>query len=99
MKHAIVREAFERQRLQSENSRLPNAPRQALLSASNRCYGDILGKPHEEARRESEVAVGKLEVGMVLDRGLLAHDGTLLLAADYILDANPSARHSALCSA
>jgi response regulator RpfG family c-di-GMP phosphodiesterase len=49
---------------------------------------DILGKPHEESGRDYPVPVGKLEVGMVLARDLLARDGTLLLAADYILDAN-----------
>jgi response regulator RpfG family c-di-GMP phosphodiesterase len=49
---------------------------------------DLLGRPHEEPPgRELDVAVGKLEAGMVLARDLLARDGTLLLAADYVLDA------------
>jgi response regulator RpfG family c-di-GMP phosphodiesterase len=48
----------------------------------------IFGKPSEAPARELAIPVGKLEIGMVLARDLLAPDGTLLLAADYILDAN-----------
>lgn len=48
----------------------------------------LLGQPREEHGRESEVPAEKLEAGMVLARDLLNRDGTLLLAADYLLDAN-----------
>lgn len=48
---------------------------------------ELQGKPHEEPAREMDVPVKKLEAGMVLARDLLARDGTLLLAADYLLDA------------
>ena len=49
---------------------------------------ELHGKPHEESPRDVDVPVGKLEAGMVLARDLLGRDGTLLLAADYVLDAN-----------
>jgi response regulator RpfG family c-di-GMP phosphodiesterase len=48
----------------------------------------LLGQPREESGRDSEVAAEKLEPGMVLARDLVSRDGTLLLAADYLLDAN-----------
>lgn len=48
----------------------------------------LLGQPREELGRESEVPAENLKAGMVLARDLLNRDGTLLLAADYLLDAN-----------
>lgn len=57
----------------------PEEARNALIQLRGKRYcpqvidaGDILGEPREEARRESEVPLGKLEVGMVLARGLLS---------------------------
>lgn len=47
----------------------------------------LLGQPPEETGRSAEVPAEKLEAGMVLARDLLNRDGTLLLAADYVLDA------------
>ncbi|WP_291994475.1 HD domain-containing phosphohydrolase [Candidatus Accumulibacter sp. ACC003] len=49
---------------------------------------EILGAPREEAGQTLRVPVDKLKVGMVLARDLMARDGTLLLATDYLLDAN-----------
>lgn len=49
---------------------------------------EMQGKPPEEGQREIEVPVNKLEAGMVLARDLMSRDNTLLLAADYLLDAN-----------
>lgn len=49
---------------------------------------ELLGKPWAELAREHDVPVGSLEVGMVLARDLLARDGAMLLAADYVLDDN-----------
>jgi response regulator RpfG family c-di-GMP phosphodiesterase len=49
---------------------------------------ELLGKPHDEPGQENVVPVDKLKIGMVLARDLLARDGTLLLATDYLLDAN-----------
>ncbi|MBE2257806.1 MAG: response regulator [Rhodobacteraceae bacterium] len=48
----------------------------------------LLGAPHEEPPQAAQVAVDQLKAGMVLARDLMARDGTLLLAADYLLDAN-----------
>lgn len=48
----------------------------------------ILAKPLEEVKCDNVVPVGMLEAGMVLARDLLAGDGTLMLSADYLLDAN-----------
>lgn len=49
---------------------------------------ELFGKPREEPAREREVLVDNLEAGMILARDLVARDGSLLLAADYVLDAN-----------
>ena len=49
---------------------------------------ELLGAPHEDPGQTSRIPVGQLKVGMVLARDLMARDGSLLLAADYLLDAN-----------
>lgn len=49
---------------------------------------ELLGAPHEEVGQTARIPVGQLKVGMVLARDLMARDGSLLLAADYRLDAN-----------
>jgi HD-GYP domain-containing protein (c-di-GMP phosphodiesterase class II) len=48
---------------------------------------DIIGAPREESGRERELSSDALEPGMVSARDILSRDGTLLLAADYVLDA------------
>jgi len=48
---------------------------------------ELLGRPRDEAGQEKEVPVDQLKIGMVLARDLLARDGALLLATDYVLDA------------
>lgn len=47
---------------------------------------EIMGKPRVEVGNDLAVAVEKLEPGMVLAKDLVGRDGTLLLAADYLLD-------------
>lgn len=47
----------------------------------------IIGEPREESSRERELAAADLVPGMVSARDILSRDGTLLLAADYVLDA------------
>lgn len=49
---------------------------------------DMLGGSENEVHKDLAISVSSLEVGMVLARDLIARDGTLLLAADYMLDAN-----------
>jgi response regulator RpfG family c-di-GMP phosphodiesterase len=49
---------------------------------------EIVGKPEVRDSGEIEVGVADLKPGMILSRDLLTRDGVLLLAADYILDAN-----------
>ena len=49
---------------------------------------DLLGAPREDPGDALRVPVDQLKVGMVLARDLMARDGTLLLAADYLLEAN-----------
>lgn len=49
---------------------------------------ELLGAPREEPGQSREVPVTQIRAGMVLARDLLARDGALLLAADYVLDAN-----------
>jgi hypothetical protein len=49
---------------------------------------DILGKVEVRDTGEIELGVADLKPGMILSRDLLSRDGVLLLAADYILDAN-----------
>lgn len=47
----------------------------------------IMGSPREELGRDRELPVADLMPGMVSSRDILSRDGTLLLAADYVLDA------------
>jgi len=47
----------------------------------------IMGSPREELGRDRELPVADLTPGMVSSRDILSRDGTLLLAADYVLDA------------
>jgi hypothetical protein len=47
----------------------------------------IMGSPREEPGRDRELAAADLTPGMVSARDILSRDGTLLLAADYVLDA------------
>jgi response regulator RpfG family c-di-GMP phosphodiesterase len=49
---------------------------------------DIVGKVEVRDTGEIELGVADLKPGMILSRDLLSRDGVLLLAADYILDAN-----------
>jgi len=49
---------------------------------------ELLGSPKPEPGRDQEVRPADLQPGMVLARDLVGRDGVLLLAADYILDAN-----------
>lgn len=49
---------------------------------------DILGKVEVRDTGEVELGVADLKPGMILSRDMLSRDGVLLLAADYILDAN-----------
>lgn len=49
---------------------------------------DIVGKVEVRDTGEMELGVADLKPGMILSRDLLSRDGVLLLAADYILDAN-----------
>jgi len=48
---------------------------------------DLTGSVEPECGPEIAVPVDKLEPGMVLARDLVGRDGTLLLAADYLLEA------------
>lgn len=48
----------------------------------------LSGAPEPERKPEVAVPVAELMPGMVLARDLMARDGTLLLAADYLLDMN-----------
>lgn len=47
---------------------------------------DLMGQPREERSDIMDVPVESLEAGMVLADDLLSRTGTLLLAADYVLD-------------
>jgi response regulator RpfG family c-di-GMP phosphodiesterase len=49
---------------------------------------EIVGKVEVRDTGEIELGVADLKPGMILSRDLLSRDGVLLLAADYILDAN-----------
>lgn len=49
---------------------------------------DIVGKVEVRDNGEIEVGVADLKPGMILSRDMVTRDGVLLLAADYILDAN-----------
>jgi response regulator RpfG family c-di-GMP phosphodiesterase len=49
---------------------------------------DIVGKVEVRDTGEIELAMADLKPGMILSRDLVTRDGVLLLAADYILDAN-----------
>lgn len=48
---------------------------------------DVIGKPREEPGRYRELPASELTPGMVSGKDILSRDGTLLLAADYVLDA------------
>lgn len=48
---------------------------------------DVIGRPREEPGRYRELPASELLPGMVSGRDILSRDGTLLLAADYVLDA------------
>ena len=48
---------------------------------------DVIGKPREEPGRFRELPAAELMPGMVSGKDILSRDGTLLLAADYVLDA------------
>jgi response regulator RpfG family c-di-GMP phosphodiesterase len=48
---------------------------------------DVIGKPREEVGRYRELPASELMPGMVSGKDILSRDGTLLLAADYVLDA------------
>jgi HD-GYP domain-containing protein (c-di-GMP phosphodiesterase class II) len=48
---------------------------------------DVFGIPHEETGRYRELPAAELVPGMVSAKDILSRDGTLLLAADYVLDA------------
>ena len=48
---------------------------------------DVIGKPREETGRFRELPASELMPGMVSGKDILSSDGTLLLAADYVLDA------------
>ncbi|MBK9443059.1 MAG: response regulator [Comamonadaceae bacterium] len=48
---------------------------------------DVIGKPREELGRYRELPAAELVPGMVSGKDILSRDGTLLLAADYVLDA------------
>lgn len=48
---------------------------------------DMLGGLDKENTKDTPVSAANLEPGMVLARDLVGRDGTLLLAADYMLDA------------
>jgi response regulator RpfG family c-di-GMP phosphodiesterase len=50
-------------------------------------FMEIMGAPREEQGRDRELPVAELIPGMVSARDILSRDGTLLLAADYVLDA------------
>ncbi|WP_088285550.1 HD domain-containing phosphohydrolase [Ideonella sp. A 288] len=68
--------------------------RQSLVPGRNRRYDprvldaflELLVGATAESVRERVVTAPELEAGMVLSRDLVGHDGTLLLAADYVLD-------------
>ena len=47
---------------------------------------DVIGKPREELGRYRELPAAELVPGMVSGKDILSRDGTLLLAADYVLD-------------
>lgn len=47
----------------------------------------VVGQPGEELGQDLLVPVEKLEIGMVLARDLLSHNGTILLAENFTLDA------------
>ena len=47
----------------------------------------VIGKPREEVGRYRELPASELMPGMVSGKDILSRDGTLLLAADYVLDA------------
>ena len=48
---------------------------------------DVIGKPHEDVGRYRELPASELMPGMVSGKDILSRDGSLLLAADYVLDA------------
>lgn len=48
---------------------------------------DVFGLPREETARLRELPASELMPGMVSGKDILSRDGTLLLAADYVLDA------------
>lgn len=48
---------------------------------------DVIGKPREVPGRYRELPAAELTPGMVSGKDILSRDGTLLLAADYVLDA------------
>lgn len=50
-------------------------------------FAELLGGAGPEVVHTRVVAAPDLKAGMVLARDLCGHDGTLLLAADYVLDA------------
>ncbi|MDE2275059.1 MAG: response regulator [Burkholderiales bacterium] len=68
--------------------------RHALTSGRDRRYDpqvldafvEMLVSATTDAVRELMVPAADLKAGMVLSRDLFGHDGTLLLAADYVLD-------------
>ena len=49
-------------------------------------FVEIIGAPREEVGRDREISADALEPGMVSARDILSRDGTLLLAADYVMD-------------
>ncbi|HOE42741.1 MAG TPA: response regulator [Rhodoferax sp.] len=48
---------------------------------------EVFGLPREETGRYRELLASELVPGMVSGKDILSRDGTLLLAADYVLDA------------
>ena len=50
-------------------------------------FTELVGRPPVDAGAERRVVVDALEPGMVLAKDLVARDGTLLLATDFVLDA------------
>jgi len=48
---------------------------------------NVIGRPKEDPTRFRELPAAELMPGMVSGKDILSRDGTLLLAADYVLDA------------
>ena len=48
---------------------------------------NVIGRPKEDPTRFRELPAAELVPGMVSGKDILSRDGTLLLAADYVLDA------------